>query len=286
MKILLLSDLHLEKRTDTLVYNGGADLVVLAGDIHTKGRGVSWAHATFDCPVLYVPGNHEGWGEHWQKTIQKMKDESKGTNVSVLHNDQKTIDGVRFLGTPLWTDFGLLGSDQKRLAMDQAGEGRDMYKAGMRDYKYIRTGGYRRILPRDTLEWNTRAREWLINAATKPHSGPTVVITHHPPVPPPRFDKTKATLFDCAYINDWQNGVEQIHAQAWFYGHTHDPKHFLVGETLMATHAVGHQEERLNALYKSLIEVTDERTDVLEPDDNILVARDNVKNKKTTKMQS
>lgn len=51
----------------------------------------------------------------------------------------------------------------------------------------------------------------------------------------------------------------------------------------MATHPVGHQEERLDAFYRHLIEVKDGRVTVLEPDDNILVARDNVKNKKTTK---
>jgi len=51
----------------------------------------------------------------------------------------------------------------------------------------------------------------------------------------------------------------------------------------MATHPVGHQEERLDAFYRHLIEVKDGRVTVLEPDDNILVARDNVKNKKNNK---
>jgi len=280
MKILLLSDLHLEKRTDTVSYHGGADVVVLAGDIHTKGRGVAWARTTFDCPVLYVPGNHEGWSGHWEKTIQKMKDESKGTNVTVLCNDHKTIDGVRFLGSTLWTDFGLLGPETKRFAMDQAGEGRDMYKAGMRDYKYIRTKGYRRLLPRDTLEWNTRAKDWVETEMEKPFTGDTVIITHHPPVPPPDFDRSQATLFDAAYMNDWDDLVKKTGAVAWFYGHTHAPRRFTVGGTLMASHPVGHQEEKLDPFYQSLIEVKNGRANILKQENTILGITENVKSQK------
>jgi hypothetical protein len=34
----------------------------------------------------------------------------------VLDNDEVTIDGVRFLGTTLWTDFMLFGEGEKRAA--------------------------------------------------------------------------------------------------------------------------------------------------------------------------
>lgn len=63
MKILIYSDLHIE-------FKGfeppqvDADLVVLAGDISVRGRGVTWANETFDCPLIYVCGNHEFYMGH------------------------------------------------------------------------------------------------------------------------------------------------------------------------------------------------------------------------------
>ena len=42
MKIQLLSDLHIEFE-DYMYPDNDSDVVVLAGDIHTKDRGVKWA---------------------------------------------------------------------------------------------------------------------------------------------------------------------------------------------------------------------------------------------------
>ena len=61
MKIQIYSDLHLEfARFDPAPSD--ADVVILAGDIDIKSRGVSWANDTFQCPVIYVCGNHEYYG--------------------------------------------------------------------------------------------------------------------------------------------------------------------------------------------------------------------------------
>lgn len=58
MRVHLLSDLHNE--FDPFIPSAvDADVVILAGDINVKARGVRWAMQVFPCPVLYVPGNHE-----------------------------------------------------------------------------------------------------------------------------------------------------------------------------------------------------------------------------------
>ena len=61
MRIHVLSDLHLEFSPFAPQVTA-ADVVILAGDIHVKGRGVPWARQAFEGPVLYVPGNHEFYG--------------------------------------------------------------------------------------------------------------------------------------------------------------------------------------------------------------------------------
>lgn len=61
MKISVLSDLHIEfKPFEPVVPD--ADLVVLAGEIHTRERGVKSTDQAFPCEVLYILGNHEFYG--------------------------------------------------------------------------------------------------------------------------------------------------------------------------------------------------------------------------------
>lgn len=254
-RIFLISDLHLECRPDEQwTFTGSPDVVVLAGDIHTKGRGVEWAQHTFgETPVVYVMGNHEGWGKQWQYTLAKMEERAQGTNVHILHRKQVQIAGIRFLGATMWTDFSAWHDRQE--AYDAAAlVSRDRYAPGMRDYRKIRTTGFRRLEPRDVLNWNARDKDFLLSSSAIPFDGPTVVVSHHPPV----LDAMKRPAQDASdagYASDWEAGVRQISPVAWFYGHTHNPKYFNVGFTLMASHAAGHPEEGLTPLYKNAIEV-------------------------------
>jgi len=59
LKIHILCDLHVEFG-DFVPPVVDADIVVLAGDVHVKNRGLQWIFdQKFEIPVLYVLGNHE-----------------------------------------------------------------------------------------------------------------------------------------------------------------------------------------------------------------------------------
>lgn len=115
MKILVLSDIHLELGTSLTVPTGltadAYDVVILAGDIHSPGhKAVHWAQreSTFvGKPVVLVPGNHEFYGRVMTIELAEMKTTAAGSNVHLLDRDSVVIDGVRFLGCILWTDFQL-----------------------------------------------------------------------------------------------------------------------------------------------------------------------------------
>lgn len=255
-KLFFIDDLHLEYRPEedfTLV--GRPDIVVLAGDIHTKSRGVAWAAQTFgDIPVVYVLGNHEGWGGHWHNTVAKMKAAAEGTNVHVLHRDQVILSGVRFLGATFWGDFSAWPN--RREALDAAAQvTRDRNAPGMRDYRKITVAGYRRLHPADVLRFNNEDREFLVRKSAEPFDGPTIIVTHHPPVlsamKHPARDPGDAT-----YASDWERGVRELAPAAWLYGHTHSPRYQQVGSTLLASHAAGHPEEGLPPLYRNALEVS------------------------------
>ncbi len=54
--------------------NVASDVVVLAGDIHTKDRGLKQAIEDIKVkPVVYIPGNHEFYGKAQPKLTDELK---------------------------------------------------------------------------------------------------------------------------------------------------------------------------------------------------------------------
>ena len=107
MKLQILSDIHNEFSVLPIPHTN-ADVVILAGDIDIKNRAIEWAKQ-FEKPVLYVLGNHEFYGEQFQKIREATRELTQGTNVHFLDDEEVVINGIRFLGGILWTDFKLYG---------------------------------------------------------------------------------------------------------------------------------------------------------------------------------
>ena len=114
MKLNILSDLHLGFSEMEWPITD-ADLVVLAGDVSRPREAIAWA-LRLQKPVLYVPGNHEFYGGSIDGTLAQLRQLCEGTPVRLLERDEIVIDGVRFLGAILWTDFELFSDAQQRAA--------------------------------------------------------------------------------------------------------------------------------------------------------------------------
>ncbi len=171
MRIHLLSDLHLEASSYEPIVSD-ADVVILAGDIHTKARGVKWARQAFDGVVLYVPGNHEYYSGHLSFTLVTMRTAAREGQVQIMNMNEAVIGGVRFLGCTMWTDYAATGNAQ--LSAWHA-------RTSMNDFRYIRTESFRRIVANDLVKESLKARAWLCSKLSEPFDGKTVVITHHAP---------------------------------------------------------------------------------------------------------
>jgi len=123
MKIHILSDIHLECESFEPPKTP-ADVVVLAGDIGVGARGIDWAKIHFDIPVLYIPGNHE-YHNPSLTMIEHLADMQRAceeSNVVLMDNRVMVIEGVRFIGTTLWTDLinfeSVLYCDADRIITD------------------------------------------------------------------------------------------------------------------------------------------------------------------------
>ncbi len=208
MKILIYSDLHLEFRGFERP-QADADVVVLAGDISVRGRGVVWANENFRCPVIYVCGNHEFYGGHLSRTLEKMRG-AAAEHVHILDNQSLIIGDVRFLVATAWTDYTSTGD--YRAAMRECAE-------WMTDFKRIRTGeGYSKLRPVDLIAKNISSREFLATELKQDFPGKTVVVTHHCPMQAVAGNGHEGHLA-AAYFNHWDDLVAQ--ADAWIFGHTH-----------------------------------------------------------------
>lgn len=234
MKIRLLSDLHNEFSLfvpEVL----DADVVILAGDIDVKNRGVEWARQTFAGPVLYVPGNHEFYRGHMSKTLEKMRVASDD-RVQVLDRDQVMIGGVRFLGATTWTDFSATGNQPLAVMAAQQ---------RMNDFRHIRTDNYRRIRAADLIERAALARAWLRCRLNEGHDGPTVVITHHAPLLQSLRDNPHSgTHLDAAYANHWDDLMGDDKVALWLHGHSHVATDYSAGGTRVVCNPRGYPGEQ------------------------------------------
>ncbi|HUF74458.1 MAG TPA: metallophosphoesterase [Gammaproteobacteria bacterium] len=213
MKLHILSDLHTEF-ADFGPPETDADAVILAGDIGVGLEGLRWAARHFpDRPIVYVPGNHEFYG-HDIALTRSLKSEAP-RNISVLSDDRLVLDGVRFLGATLWTDFKLHGEAEAWFARQRA-------RQSMNDFTNIRHGE-RNFRPEDSVALHEASRAWLASELERAFDGPTVVITHHLPASRSIAKRYANDPLNPAFASSLEGLIEEHQPTLWVHGHTHQP---------------------------------------------------------------
>jgi len=234
MKLHILGDIHLEFAPFALP-DTDADVVVMAGDIGVGLAGIEWANRCAK-PVVYVAGNHEYYGHAIPKLTDRMRS-AAGSNVAFLENDEVVIDGVRFLGATLWTDFRLFGDAQFDHGMVVAGQ-------SMNDFRKIRCSPrYGRLTPRVTEVMHRRTRFWLQRMLQSQHAGPTVVVTHHAP----SIRSISAEYRDDPLASAFASNVEELadgtRISLWVHGHTHHCIDYPIAGTRVVSNQRGYPGE-------------------------------------------
>lgn len=239
MRLLIYSDLHLEVwhecalRFDT--FTSKPDVVILAGDIHTRSRAPAWAAKTFpSIPVLYIAGNHEFYGEAIVKAGESIHRECQiYPNVYYLDCSELLMDGVRFLGATLWTDFSLFGLHRKSNSMAAA-------RLFLNDYQRIKVEmkGYRKLDPPDTAGLHEKQKNWLEHKLSEPFSGYTVVVTHMAPSMRSISPEYAADLVSAAFASNLDHLVAK--ADVWVHGHTHSSVDYYIGKCRVVANPLGY----------------------------------------------
>ncbi|HEX7381941.1 MAG TPA: metallophosphoesterase [Nevskiaceae bacterium] len=233
-RLNVLSDLHLSL-ADLDPPDVDADITVLAGDLGRPEQAIAWARR-IEHPVVYVAGNHEFYGSGLSATVARLRELAAGTRVHVLEHDALVIDGLRFLGTTLWTDF--------RFGVDGVARAQAMHDAPkyMRDFTRIESDEHPgiRFTPEESTHVFARSRGWLARQLATPFSGPTIVVTHHAPSPQSVHPRFAGSWANCGFVTDLEALMGGDRVALWVHGHTHDSFDYVVRGTRVLCNARGY----------------------------------------------
>ncbi|KIC63703.1 metallophosphoesterase [Chryseobacterium taiwanense] len=245
MKIQIISDLHQEFGYTDLSFDN-ADVVVLAGDVNLGTKGIDWIKTKIpDKPVIYVLGNHEYYKGSYPKTLHKIKEASQDSNVFVLENSFVDIEGIRFHGTTLWTDFSIFGNPIEYGMICQS---------VMNDYKKIkRDPSYSKMRTIDIFKIHQLSKLWLQESLEEAKGMKNIVVTHHAPSIQSVTEQYKNDPVTSAYASNLEDLIQEYQPLYWIHGHIHTPSDYEIGATKIICNPHGYIDEKYNGYEKELI---------------------------------
>jgi Calcineurin-like phosphoesterase len=227
VNIQLLSDLHLESNPHFVPQPApGADVLVLAGDIGSYQADSSLTRmgiADFGLS-RFVPGNHEYDGQEFDAAHARLQEVCKRLGFIWLEREVVHIQGVRFVGCTLWTDFDALTSTHAAVSPVTIGQQLVARDKAFRAANFALKKNHALVADQPMLAEGVRAlglesQAWLRQALSMPFDGTTVVVTHFAPSlrsADPRYGINPGTAGFCNALDDL---LPQ--AQLWLHGHLH-----------------------------------------------------------------
>jgi predicted phosphohydrolase len=220
----------------------GVDAIVVAGDTR-QGLAASLTElrAAYPRPVeiLMVAGNHEFWGSVWSREVDEGRRVAEKLGIRFMEDQAVTLGRLRVLGCTLWTSYDAYGESLRPAAMRSARE-------EMRDHKRIKWSSdpWRRFRPEEARMLHMRSRAFIEEELSKPHDGPTLVITHAAVsiecIPPSK----QKSIVSAAYFSEMLPVIDRHQPDLWVFGHTHHRTDFRRGKTRILSNPIGYADER------------------------------------------
>lgn len=242
MKAWIFSDLHIEMDPKFAPLEvPDADVCICAGDVLDGGPAASilWLGKFVApyMPVLFVPGNHEFYRSSIKEGLSVGYElASHFDDLFLLDGDTVFLGNYRFIGTTLWTDFGL--HDDARLSMVIA-------KEELNDYRRIKLSKtpFKRFTPGESQHLHRMATINIDNAYRSQPERPTVIISHHAPS---LMSVPKAFLRDGltpAFASRFEYRILEYEPLLWVHGHIHSSSDYFIGKTRVICNPLGYPGE-------------------------------------------
>lgn len=267
MKIRVYSDIHQEvKEHFNIPYfkiakmnNEHEQVLVLAGD-YISLRDLKHNYVVKDLislserfmHIIYVFGNHEYYngkigGAYDQKNIDSIQNIANNISVLSRHTPSVVINGFKFIGATLWTDFAgkeTHFSDVKNIS---------------NDFKYIKSAhsGFSKYKPKNWLYEHISDIQWIKKEVDNSQDMPVIIVTHHSPyskaVDPIDDPQNIYSKFYTSNQDDFI--IRNPNIKMWIHGHIHAPFDYILGETRIYSNPMDYDIYEDKKPTRSLIEL-------------------------------
>jgi predicted phosphohydrolase len=250
MKIQIISDIHLEfydnssyfidiinnpKYKSENIDNGidkDIDILILAGDIGNPLSNIFDEFIKYVAniykTVLYITGNHEYYNNSIENIDVILEEKlAKYNNVYFLNNKVKIIEGIKFIGSTLWSNT--LGNkyeinDTKKIKKNnKLINSSDIDKMFFNNYKFIK----------DNVNNNENNNDIK-------H---IIIITHHLPSYKCIDEKYKYSNYTSWFASNCEeimNMELNTKIKYWFCGHTHSNVNITINSTQIIANPIGY----------------------------------------------
>jgi len=254
MKLREFSDLHTEfgKFKIPALPDDLETTLILAGDVGIGKIHRNWMEMT--CKrfkqVIYVLGNHEFYHGVLPEVRQQWRDiEEDIPNLFFLDDDHVILDGVRFIGGTLWTDF----KNNDPMIMNYIANrmndfGQLIVLPTPEGYPYA-SGPHVKFMPVDAFKLHVKTFKKIDRTLREPFDGETVVVTHHAPSyesVPQEFRGFDSYEMNYGYYTDLEWMLEKYDIKYWFHGHMHNSSDYEIGGTRVICNPRGYAPHDLN----------------------------------------
>lgn len=193
--------------------------------------------------IFYVPGNHEYYNyevipcrpkNDFDLELEKLC--HKYDNVILMNNSVYDLDGIKIIGSTLWSNIPETHSD---------------IITKINDYYLIKKIDHASLVPidiDDTNQWNKQSIDF-IESEIKDASDPCIVLTHHAPLfsdPTTERYTANPSYLDGDNNYAFHNDLSYLMKNpicAWIYGHTHYTSRFEYNGIIVTTNQLGYRHE-------------------------------------------
>lgn len=241
LKVFWSSDLHLENSNfdkHSLISSG---ILILIGDISADFSLLDsfFRKVNPNVNVVYIPGNHEFEAKTIQEVVPYLKDFlSIYPNVRVLNNESCVIEGVKIIGSTLWTNFEISDNQIRKDVLERV----DAQFPEFNSTVIIGDNGKgRRFTVLDAVDLFNESVKFLEFELKHNRSKlPTIVATHFTP----SHRSTHPRFKDDAMNAYWSNQLDHLIplADYWLHGHTHDSHEYYVDNCFVGCNPRGNSK--------------------------------------------